>query len=69
VFTSASLSLAALERFVHTDLDLEPDDLVAVAIDIGADLVIHEIAVSTEPGPPRRIQRNPPHELGENTSL
>ena len=30
VFTSATLSLAALERFVHTDSDLEPTSLVAI---------------------------------------
>lgn len=35
---SATLSLAALECFVHTDPDLEPLDLIAVAIDIGADI-------------------------------
>ncbi len=34
VFTSATLSLAALERFVHTDPDLEPTDLVAVEVEI-----------------------------------
>jgi len=44
VFTSASLSLAALERFVHTDIDLEPDDLVATAVDIGKDVAIHDVA-------------------------
>jgi hypothetical protein len=27
VFTSATLSLAALERFVHADSDLEPETL------------------------------------------
>jgi RES domain-containing protein len=40
VFTSATLSLAALERFVHADPDLEPIDLVAIAVDIGADVAI-----------------------------
>jgi RES domain-containing protein len=35
VFTSATLSLAALERFVHTDSDLEPEELVAIPVDIG----------------------------------
>ncbi len=34
IFTSGTLSLAALERFVHADPDLEPPDLVAVAVDI-----------------------------------
>ena len=34
VFASATLSLAVLERFVHTDPDLEPPDLVSIAIEI-----------------------------------
>jgi RES domain-containing protein len=34
VFASATLSLAALERFVHADPDVEPEDLVAIAADI-----------------------------------
>jgi RES domain-containing protein len=34
VFTSATLSLAALECFVHTDIDLEQFDLVAIAVAI-----------------------------------
>jgi len=38
VFTSATLSLAALERFVNTDPDLEPDELVAIAVDIEPNL-------------------------------
>lgn len=33
VYTSATLSLAALERFVHIDPDLEPADLIAVPVD------------------------------------
>src|SRR5438876_9711918 len=33
VFTSATLSLAALERFVHTDTDLGPASLVAISVD------------------------------------
>lgn len=34
VYTSGSLSLAALEFFVHVDTDLVPDDLVAVPAEI-----------------------------------
>lgn len=34
VYASATLSLAALERLVHTDPDLEPPALVAIPIDI-----------------------------------
>ena len=44
-YTSATLSLAALERLVHTDPDVETPELVAIAVDIGADVTIHAIDV------------------------
>ncbi len=34
VFVSATLSLAALERFGHADPDLEPDALLSFAVDV-----------------------------------
>ena len=40
MFTSATLSLAALERFVHTDSDLEPTDLLAIPAEIPDDIEI-----------------------------
>src|SRR5207244_2678438 len=43
VYASATLSLAALERFVHTDPDLEAPDLVAIVIDVQADVAVHTI--------------------------
>jgi len=43
------LSLAALERFVHTDPDLEPPDLVAISIDISDRAAIESIDVKTLP--------------------
>lgn len=43
VFTSATLSLAALERFVHTDADLESPSLVAISADVPAE----EIAIDS----------------------
>jgi RES domain-containing protein len=46
VYASATLSLAALERFVHTDPDLEPADLVAVGVEIKASIRIEAVAVS-----------------------
>jgi RES domain-containing protein len=49
VFTSATLSLAALERFVNTDPDLEPIDLFAIAVDIQANITIETIAVTELP--------------------
>jgi RES domain-containing protein len=59
VFTSATLSLAALERFVNTDPDLEPVDLVAVSVDIEAKIAIETVTVGdlsadwrTYPPPP-----------------
>jgi RES domain-containing protein len=49
VFASATLSLAALERFVHTDPDLEPMDLVAIPVDIGYDLIAASVDLNTLP--------------------
>jgi RES domain-containing protein len=49
VFTSATLSLAALERFVNTDTDLEPVDLVTVAVDIETNIAIQTIALADVP--------------------
>jgi RES domain-containing protein len=49
VFTSATLSLAVLERFVHTDSDLDPPDLVAIPVDIRDDLAIESVGVKTLP--------------------
>ncbi len=43
VYTSATLSLAALEYLVHTDKDLMPDDLVSVEINVPEDLQITDI--------------------------
>lgn len=49
VFASATLSLAALERFVHTDPDLEPADLVALEITIAPGLRVDAVAASALP--------------------
>lgn len=49
MFTSATLSLAALERFVNTDPDLEPDELVAIAVDVEPDVAIEAVAVADLP--------------------
>jgi RES domain-containing protein len=49
VFTSATLSLAALERFVHIDSDLEPPDLLAIPVDIRDDMAIDAVVVETLP--------------------
>jgi RES domain-containing protein len=50
VFTSATLSLAALERFVHTDSDLEPTDLLAIPVDIRDDIAVDAVEVDALPG-------------------
>jgi RES domain-containing protein len=49
VFTSASLSLAALECFVHTDIDVEPIDLVAIAMEIGDRVAVETVAAGDLP--------------------
>jgi RES domain-containing protein len=49
VFTSATLSLAALERFIHTDADLEPADLVAIPVEIREDVAIDAIELDALP--------------------
>ncbi len=49
VYTSATLSLAALEFFVNLDRDTEPDQLVAISADIPDDLRIAHIEVADLP--------------------
>lgn len=49
IFVSATLSLAALERFVNTDSDLEPPELVAISVDIATSLAIESVSVPDLP--------------------
>lgn len=49
VYASATLSLAALERLVHTDTDLEPPALVAIPIDIPSTVSIEAIELADLP--------------------
>ena len=49
VYTSGSLSLAALELFVHVDIDVAPTRLVAIAADIPEDLETERIDVGKLP--------------------
>jgi RES domain-containing protein len=66
VFTSATLSLAALERFVHTDSDLEPTDLLAIPVDIRDDIAIVDVDVETLPADWRAFPAPPAlAEIGE----
>jgi RES domain-containing protein len=49
VYTSATLSLAAIELFVHLDPDLEPADLVAVHVDVPDGIPIHSLDIRQLP--------------------
>jgi len=54
VYTSGSLSLAALELFVHTDIDLAPIDLIAVPADVPESLSMEAIKIASLPKEWRR---------------
>jgi RES domain-containing protein len=56
VYTSSTLSLAALEILVHVDIDLVPDDLVSIEIEAPDQLQVEEL---TEPDLPRGWFRTP----------
>jgi len=56
VYTSGSLSLAALELFVHVDIDIAPDDLVAVQADVPNSLAMETIKIE---GLPKNWRRYP----------
>lgn len=62
VYAAATLSLAALELLVHTDSDLLPERLVAVAAEIPESLKIEEISQDDLPDnwveypPPEAVQ-------------
>jgi RES domain-containing protein len=49
VYTSASLALAALELFVHVDVDLLPNDLVAIAVEVTERLAVETVKASSLP--------------------
>jgi RES domain-containing protein len=49
VYTSGSLSLAALELFVHVDTDLAPDGLVAIPADIPEDVAVGTVDIAKLP--------------------
>jgi RES domain-containing protein len=59
VFTSETLALAALERFVNTDADLEPADHVAIAADIETSIAIEAITPADLPAGWRRYPALP----------
>ena len=49
VYTSATLSLAALEYFVHVSVQTKPDDLVSISIEIPQNLTMERISESRLP--------------------
>lgn len=49
VFASATLSLAALERFVHLPPDLDAADLVAVGVDVPPAIAIETLELGALP--------------------
>ena len=54
VYTSGSLSLAALEFFVHVDIDIAPAGLVAIQADVPDSLTIETIKIASLPKDWRR---------------
>ena len=62
MYTSATLSLAALERFVNTDPDLDPVDLVAIPAEFESGLAIDSVNSADLPSdwrtypPPTQLQ-------------
>lgn len=63
VYTSGSISLAALETLVHVDPEEAPEDLVVIPVDLPADIGIAELTLRmlpegwrATPGPPRLQQ-------------
>lgn len=62
IFTSATLSLAALERLVHLDLDVDATNLIVIAIDVDPAIAVTTTPVEVLPGnwraypPPRSLR-------------
>ena len=54
VYTSGSLSLAALDLFVHVDIDIAPVDLMAIQADVPDSLTIEAIKIESLPKDWRR---------------
>jgi RES domain-containing protein len=49
VYTSATLSLAAMEALVHVDVDDAPQDLIAISVDIPEGLAVRRVEVTGLP--------------------
>lgn len=59
IYTSSTLSLAALEYLVHVDIDDTPDDLVAMTIDVPDDAGEELVAVDDLPGDWNQLPDHP----------
>lgn len=59
VYTSSTLSLAALEYLVHVDIDDVPDDLVALKIEVPDDAVEEEVRLEDLPDDWRLLEDDP----------
>ncbi len=59
VYTSSTLSLAALEYLVHVDIEDVPDDLIAMQIEVPDDAQVAEVAVADLPPDWNRQPRHP----------
>jgi len=55
IYTAGSLSLAALELFVHVDIDIVPGDLVSIPADIPDGLAIDAVEIEKLPRDWRRF--------------
>jgi RES domain-containing protein len=49
VYTSGSLSLSALELFVHIDLDVFPTELVAIPVDVPDNIGVDTVKLASLP--------------------
>jgi RES domain-containing protein len=66
VYTSSTLSLAALEYLVHVDIEDAPGDLIAMRMEVPDDVPIEGVAADGLPDDWRREPRHPACvEIGE----
>ena len=59
VYTSSTLSLAALEYLVHVDIEDVPDDLIAMQIEVPDDAQVAEVSVADLPADWNHQPRHP----------
>lgn len=69
VYTSSTLSLAALEYLVHVQIEDVPDDLVSIEIDVPDDAEVEQVALFDLPGDWNQVEDHPAcTELGNGWS-